>query len=375
MKLQMTRSWRRPTRRFLVSVFVALLSAVPASAATLPELFQKAKEQVRFGSFEKALASLQEVEALSQRSGLEKDRVALVPALAFYRGVCYASLDRPEQAREEFSAFLETTPNAALDPAAYSRKAVSAFEQARTSLREPQKSGANPTSAIADAYTAFRRGDEVPREDLGDEWAQGPVRFLMTASEKQEFERLTDSVSRAEFIENFWRSRDPKGETPENEFRDEFERRVAFSDQWFVQGETRGSDTDRGTVFVLMGPPSHDGTRPMKTGEDTADPAALFRYTPGQIRIAAAPGGSRSDQISRIDAVTGPGTSVQSASANWREVWRYERKNLPAGLPYSSVDLLFISKPGYGDGVLQRNPQALQALERAKANVPRPGEP
>ena len=197
------------------------------------------------------------------------------------------------------------------------------------------------------------------------------MRFLLSRSEADEFRHLPDSISRSEFITKFWKGHDATPETPENEFRQEFERRVAFADRYFVQGETRGSHTDRGTVFVLMGPPAYSMQKPMKTGDDTADPAALYLYTPAAATIAASGGGSRSQQVARIDAVTGPGTSMISASANWREVWRYMRKDLPGKLPFEWVDFDFISKPGYGEGVLQRNPETLQTLDRAKASLPR----
>jgi hypothetical protein len=127
-------------------------------------------------------------------------------------------------------------------------------------------------------------------------------------------------------------------------------------------------------VFVLLGAPTHAGQKPMQTGDDQADPAALFRYTPGQVKEAGISSGGksimgRSQQLARQDAVSGPGTSSPSASSNWRETWRYSRKELPAGLPYSWVDFVFITKPGYGDGVLQKDPSALQALDRAKSSM------
>jgi len=229
--------------------------------------------------------------------------------------------------------------------------------------------------AIGPAYRAFRTPEPSGQVEIPENWADGPVRLLLTPAEGEEFRHLPDSVARSEFIAKFWKARDTKPETPENEFRQEFERRVAFADQYFVQGETRGSLTDRGTVFVLLGPPAYSMQRPMKTGDDTADPSALFLNTPGQVQEAAIGGknnGSRTAQIARVDAVTGPGTSMISVSANWREVWRYMRKDLPGKLPYEWVDFDFISKPGYGEGVLQRTPETLQTLDRAKASLPKP---
>jgi GWxTD domain-containing protein len=339
----------------------------------LPDLFRKAKEQVKLGSYDAALSTLQEIDAASQQPGLERDREALRPSLAFYRGVCQAALGKEEEAREHFAVYLESSPNARLDPALYPKKVIATFEgiQRSTSgtgvqVKEPKGPG------IASAYGAFRKPETEARPPVNDDWADGPARFLLTAGEADEFRHMVDPIARSEFITKFWKARDIKPETPENEFRNEFERRVAFADQYFVQGETRGSNTDRGTVFVLLGPPAYSIQRPMKTGDDTADPAGLYLYTPAQVQVEAAAGGSRSQQIARIDAVTGPGTSINQPSQNWRQIWRYFRKDLPGRLPYEFVDFDFITRPGYGESVLQRDPTALNALDRAKASLPRP---
>ncbi len=352
---------------------VALSAAQGPSAMTLPDLFHKAKEQVKLGSYDAALSTLDQIDKASQRPGLENDRLALAPSLAFYRGVCYAARGQEDEARGEFLLYLASSPNARLDPAMYPKKVISTFEIAQKTLKDPGAAAEEPKgNGIAAAYKAFKAPAEALHPPAEEDWADGPARFLLTPFELEEFRRITDPVARSEFITKFWKDRDRTPETPENEFRDEFERRVAFADQYFVQGEMRGSYTDRGTVFVLLGPPAYSIQQPMKTGDDTADPAALYLYTPGQVQIAAAPGGSRSAQVARVDAVAGVGTSMNSPSANWKEIWRYFRRDLPGRLPYEFVDFDFISKPGYGEGVLQRDPPSLQAMEKARASFPKP---
>jgi GWxTD domain-containing protein len=354
----------------LLAWLTPLAAQTRSGSATLPDLFRKAKEEVKLGSYQRALASLAEIDTVSQQTGLEKDREALAPSLAFYRGVCHAALGQEQEARTDFTAYLETSPTTRLDPAMYPKKVVAAFEGAQKALTSPQPAADLPQgSGIAAAYRAFRTEDYSPHTSNNEDWASGPVRFLLTTVQIEEFQRLPDSVARSEFIVNFWKARDPKPETPENELQAEFERRVAFADRYFIQGEMRGSFTDRGTVFVLLGPPSRTSQRRIQTGEDTGDPAALYRFTPGQVTAAAAGGGSRSAQIARVDAVAGPGNSQVQPSNNWREVWRYLRVNLPTGLPYEWVDFDFISKQGYGEAVLQRDPATLDAMDRAKASL------
>jgi GWxTD domain-containing protein len=361
----------------LVLAWLTPLTALSQSGTFLPDLFRKAKEQVKLGSYQPALSSLAEIDRVSQQPGLEKDREALRPSLAFYRGVCHAALGQEQEARADFAVYLESNPSTRLDPAMYPKKVVAAFEEAQKAATAPQPGGDLPKgSGIAAAYRAFRLEDYAPHTSNNEDWANGPVRFLLTPVQVEEFQRLSDSIARSEFITNFWKERDPKPETPENELQAEFERRVAFADRFFIQGETRGSFSDRGTVFVLLGPPSRTSQRRIQTGEDTGDPAALYRFTPGQVTAAAAGGGSRSAQIARVDAVAGPGNAQVQPSSNWREVWRYLRANLPSGLPYEWVDFDFISKQGYGEAVLQRDPATLDAMDRAKTSLlkpPRPG--
>ena len=84
-------------RRF-AAVLASLLFAASLSAANLPQLLQKAKDQFRLAAYKDALATLDQLESESMVPGLEKDREALAPILPFYRAACLASLDRPAEA-------------------------------------------------------------------------------------------------------------------------------------------------------------------------------------------------------------------------------------------------------------------------------------
>jgi GWxTD domain-containing protein len=349
-----------------LSFLFAILVASSLTAADLPQLLQKAKDQLRLAAYSDALATLDQLEAESQKEGLEKDRAALAPVLAFYRGACLASLDRPAEAQGQFEAFLAFQPNAALDPAVYSKKVIGALESARQSLASNKNLPAQ-TGSLAMAYRAFPNPRYEEQVSLGDDWADGPVRFLMTPEERRAYTRLADTVSRSEYVTAFWKKRDPKPETPENEFRDEYEKRVAFADSRFTQSETAGSMTDRGMVFILLGPPTYAGQKPLTSGEDTNDKAALFTYRPADVKVASLPGGTTADRARRVDRVTGPGTKMNDAARNWREVWHYRRELLPKGIPYHQVDFEFVTKEGYGENVLQRETQVLDTLEKAKS--------
>jgi GWxTD domain-containing protein len=350
----------------LSSPVLAIFLALAAGEPSLSQLFSRAKEEFRLGSYDKALQTLSRLEAESLKPGSAELRPTLEPAIVFYEGACYAALGKSAEARSRFETYLASHPNAALDPAIYSKKIITAFEEARKSLGRVESRLEKGSLALA--YAAFPRPDRT-NDGLGEDWVEGPVRFLMTPEEKRDYSRLLDAVARSEFVTAFWKSRDPKPETNENEFRDEFEKRVAFADTRFTQGETRGSQTDRGMVFILLGPPTYVGRKPLTSGEDATDSSALFQYRPSDLKAASVSGGTTSQRAARIDRVTGPGTKTNDAASNWREVWHYRRELLPRGVPYLQVDFEFVTKRGYGENVLQRDTQALDTLEMAKERL------
>ena len=205
--------------------------------------------------------------------------------------------------------------------------------------------------------------------ELGEDWADGPVRHLMTAEERRTFTQMYNPVSRSEFVTAFWRARDPRPETVENEFRDEFEKRVAFADSHFTDDEIRGSLTDRGMVFVLLGPPTYIGRRPIGAGEDTGDAAGMSRFSRNDITEVEKSGGGTAKTNVAIDSMTGPSNTILDSSAAWREVWHYRKELLPKSVPYHQVDFEFITRKGYGKNILQRESAVLNSLDAARQSI------
>lgn len=356
---------------FLASRLLPLLLGTWLATGSLPDLFQKAKQEFKLGSYDRALATLDQLDAESAKPGLENGRTALLPALLFYRGASLAGLGRQKEAQDQFAAFLALRPNVELDPALYPKSVLAAMDGAREAIAK-RKSRPEETGALGAAYGAFvppaGHADESARED----WTEGPVRWLLTGEERRAYSRFADPVSRSQFIADFWKARDSKPETPENEFREEFDRRVAFADSRFAQDEVRGSMTDRGMVFILLGPPTYAGRKRLETGDDSAEDSGLSRYSPSEIRAASRTGGSNSDRAARLNQVTGPGTSIQGATSNWIEAWHYQRANLSRDVPNQEITFSFVTKQGYGQNVLQRESDVLVALDRARAGTKRP---
>jgi GWxTD domain-containing protein len=359
---------RYPMRRtVLASVLVLLGSLAVFADDQCIRLFLKAKEQFKMAQYDAALATLDALAAEAEKPGNEKYRTQLPAGLAFYRGACFAALGRTDEAREKFETFLTYTPNASLDPSAYPPKVIAALEETRRAMNVEKEKPAE-TGSLATSYRAYVAPVEKGAEEAGEDWAEGPVRFLLTGEQKEDYVRLSDPASRSEFITEFWKVRDPKSETPENEARIEFERRVAFADARFSQEETRGSLTDRGMIFVLMGPPTWVGRKPITTGDDANDPKGMQQYSDLDVRNALR--GTSSVGSARVyDKMTHVGTKLPNADGNYREVWHFRRELLPKGVSYQQVDFEFITRAGYGENVWNREPRTLTTLEKARNAV------
>ncbi len=87
------------------------------------------------------------------------------------------------------------------------------------------------------------------------EWANGPVRYVMTDSERKYFRGLDTDAERATFVREFWRRRDPDPRTPTNEARLVFWSRVVEANRKFSTPGKPGWRGDRGKIFILLGPP------------------------------------------------------------------------------------------------------------------------
>src|SRR5262245_7905926 len=308
---------RLSMRRALLGSSLALVvfASLARSDDTCIRLFLKAKDQFKMAQYDAALATLDAVAAEAEKPGNEKYRTQLPAGLAFYRGACFAALGRTDEAKEKFEIFLTYQPNASLDPAAYPPKVIAALDATRQAMNV-QKEKPAETGSLAASYRAYQAPVEKGAEEAGEDWAEGPVRFLLSGAQREDYERLSDPASRSEFITEFWKARDPKSETPENEARIEFEKRVAFADVRFSQEETRGSLTDRGMVFILMGPPTWVGRKPISTGEDPAEPKGMQMYSSLDVKNALV--GTSSGASARIyDKMTSSGTKLTGSDMNY----------------------------------------------------------
>ena len=78
--------------------------------------------------------------------------------------------------------------------------------------------------------------------------------YIITDAERAAFKRLESNEERDYFIEQFWLRRDPTPDTPENEFKEEHYRRIAYANENFASS-VPGWKTDRGRIYITYGPP------------------------------------------------------------------------------------------------------------------------
>ena len=118
-------------------------------------------------------------------------------------------------------------------------------------------------------------------------WLNEDVVYIIAPEERSEFLRLSTNEEREQFIEAFWLRRSSNPDLPDNDFKEEHYRRIAYANEHFASGMP-GWRTDRGRIYIIWGKPdeieSHPtgGTydRPMDEGggSTTTYPWETWRY-------------------------------------------------------------------------------------------------
>src|ERR1700751_5887678 len=118
-------------------------------------------------------------------------------------------------------------------------------------------------------------------------WLNEDVIYIITPEERSAFLQLETNEEREQFIEQFWLRRSGNPDLPENDFKEEHYRRIAYANEHFASG-IPGWKTDRGRIYIIWGKPdeieSHPtgGTydRPMEEGggSTTTYPWERWRY-------------------------------------------------------------------------------------------------
>jgi GWxTD domain-containing protein len=101
-------------------------------------------------------------------------------------------------------------------------------------------------------------------------WLDEDVIYIISPEERHSFLHLATNEEREQFIEAFWQRRNPDPDSPENTFKEEHYRRIAYANEHFASG-IPGWKTDRGRIYIMWGPADEVDSHP--TGGNWDRPA------------------------------------------------------------------------------------------------------
>jgi GWxTD domain-containing protein len=92
-------------------------------------------------------------------------------------------------------------------------------------------------------------------------WLDQDVSYIITDEERKAFKSLSNDEERDAFIEQFWLRRNPNPDSPDNEYREEHYRRIAYANEHYAAGKP-GWKTDRGRIYIMWGAPDSTDSHP-----------------------------------------------------------------------------------------------------------------
>ncbi len=164
-------------------------------------------------------------------------------------------------------------------------------------LAARQQSGSTSQTPAQSSKAAKQKAksDSALEKELDDpyrKWLDEDVPYIITSAERETFLHLQTNEERETFIEAFWQRRNPNPDSPDNTYKDEIYRRIAYADEHYSSG-IPGWRTDRGRIYITWGPPdqveSHtageEWDRPMDQGGGSTSTYAYedwrYRYLEG----------------------------------------------------------------------------------------------
>jgi GWxTD domain-containing protein len=197
-------------------------------------------------------------------------------------GVAFA-----QQTTTPATAAPATSPAAAPAPQIAPPAQIAPSSQAAPAQKAPDAD--SPLNRPIADKERFKQQKELRQELKGPykKWVDEDVRWIITDQELKAFKSLSNDEEREAFIEQFWQRRNANPESPENEFREEHYRRIAYSNEHYAAGKP-GWKTDRGHMYIAYGKPdsidSHPSggsyDRPMEEGGGSTStfPFEIWHY-------------------------------------------------------------------------------------------------
>jgi GWxTD domain-containing protein len=137
--------------------------------------------------------------------------------------------------------------------------------------QEPQDKTDNPTTGkdgkeltAKQAAKLKQKRDKELFKELNPQykkWLDEDVVYIISNEERSAFVHLQTNEEREQFIEAFWQRRNPDPDSPENTFKEEHYRRIAYTNEHYASG-IPGWKTDRGRIYIIWGPPDEIQSHP-----------------------------------------------------------------------------------------------------------------
>jgi len=170
---------------------------------------------------------------------------------------------------------------------------------------------------------------QVDRINFRD-WIDTPEAWFMTAQEREEWNKAVSFDAAQKFIADYEARRGPQ-------FAADIQKRAAFADQHFSTNSIKGSKTEMGRVWMILGSPNQEKR------------AARG----GSVQSAGGP-------------LMGSNSSIEQAAFQ-RTTWVYKKDRLPAGLGTAEMTVTFQTDVNRGFQTIE-NPGLIEPyLKRAGA--------
>ena len=133
----------------------------------------------------------------------------------------------------------------------------------RTFAQDSKQDQTDPKTAKQAAKQRSRSDNQLKKEldSQYKKWLDQDVVYIISPEERSAFLHLSTNEEREQFIEQFWQRRNPDPESPENTFKEEHYRRIAYANERFASG-IPGWRTDRGKMYIMWGPPDEIESHP-----------------------------------------------------------------------------------------------------------------
>jgi GWxTD domain-containing protein len=93
------------------------------------------------------------------------------------------------------------------------------------------------------------------------QWLNEDVVYIISPDERNAFLQLATNEEREQFIEQFWLRRSANPDLPDNDFKEEHYRRIAYANEHYASG-IPGWKTDRGRMYIMWGPADEVDSHP-----------------------------------------------------------------------------------------------------------------